>query len=152
LNTRLEFDAADKAIIKALQVDGRMAYAKLAPFVGLSEAATRQRVNRLVERGVMEIVAITDPAMLGLRHQSMVGINVDTHVRTVADQLAKIESIDYVVITGGRYDVLAEVFCSDAEGFLAVVNDEIRPIPGIKNIETLTYLDLVKQSYNWGTG
>lgn len=152
MNTRLEFDAADKAIIRALQIDGRMAYAKLAPVVGLSEAATRQRVNRLIERGVMEIVAVTDPARLGLRHQSMVGINVDAHVQRVADELAKIEAIDYLVITGGRYDILAEVFSADAEGFLSVVNDQIRPVEGIRNLETLTYLDLVKQTYNWGTG
>jgi Lrp/AsnC family transcriptional regulator for asnA, asnC and gidA len=152
VTTRVEFDSADKAIIRELQVDGRMAYAKLAPLVGLSEAATRQRVNRLVERGVMEIVAVTDPAMLGLKHQSMVGINVSAHVRNIADQLAKIDAIDYLVVTAGRYDILAEVFCSDAEEFLTIVNDQIRPIVGIRNIEILTYLDLAKQTYNWGTG
>ena len=145
-------DAADKAIIHELQVDGRLAYAKLAPLVGLSEAATRQRVTKLVDRGVMEIVAVTDPQMLGLKHQSMVGINVDTDVRDVADALAKIDAIDYLVVTAGRYDIVAEVFSSDAEQFLSVVNDQIRPVPGIRNLEILTYLDLVKQTYNWGTG
>jgi Lrp/AsnC family transcriptional regulator for asnA, asnC and gidA len=149
---RVEFDAADKAIIRELQVDGRMAYAKLAPLVGLSEAATRQRVHRLVDRRVMEIVAVTDPAMLGLKHQSMVGINVNAHVQNIADQLAKIDAIDYLVVTAGRYDILAEVFCSDTEEFLSIVNDQIRPIVGITNLEILTYLDLAKQSYNWGTG
>jgi Lrp/AsnC family transcriptional regulator for asnA, asnC and gidA len=152
MTSRLEFDGADKAIIRELQVDGRMAYAKLAPLVGLSEAATRQRVNRLVERGVMEIVAVTDPAMLGLKHQSMVGINVDAHVQKIADQLAEIDAIDYLVVTAGRYDILAEVFCSDAEEFLTIVNDQIRPVVGIRNLEILTYLDLAKQTYNWGTG
>ncbi len=146
-----ELDNTDKAILRELQVDGRMAYARLAPRVGLSEAATRQRVNKLLEQGVMEIVAVTDPAMLGLRHQSMVGINVDVHVREVASELAKIDSIDYVVITAGRYDIVAEIFISDAGGFLDVVNDQIRPIAGISNLEILTYLDLVKQTYNWGT-
>ena len=152
MTTRTEFDSADKSIIRELQVDGRMAYAKLAPRVGLSEAATRQRVHRLVERGVMDIVAVTDPAMLGLKHQSMVGINVDSHVQVTAEQLAKIDAIDYLVITAGRYDILAEVFCSDAEEFLSIVNDQMRPIVGIKNLEILTYLDLAKQTYNWGSG
>lgn len=151
MTRRGEFDTADKAIIKELQVDGRIPYAKLAPLVGLSEAATRQRVNRLIERGVMEIVAITDPAMLGLKHQSMVGINVDSNVRAVADELAKIDALDYVVVTAGRYDILVEVFAADAEAFLQVVDDHVRPIVGIRNIEILTYLDLVKQTYNWGT-
>ena len=148
---KVELDATDKAIIGELQVQGRLAYAKLAPRVGLSEAATRQRVNRLLERGVMEIVAVTDPTRLGLRHQSMVGINVDAHVRAIADALAKIEAIDYVVVTAGRYDVLAEVFCAAATEFLGIINDQIRPIAGISNLEILTYLDLVKQTYNWGT-
>ncbi len=149
--TSFELDATDKAIIAELQVQGRLAYAKLAPLVGLSEAATRKRVNKLLERGVMEIVAVTDPTRLGLSHQSMVGINVDADVRKIADELARIEAIYYVVVTAGRYDILAEVFSTDATQFVGVINDQIRPIPGIINLEILTYLDLVKQTYNWGT-
>ncbi|MCP4843586.1 MAG: AsnC family transcriptional regulator [Actinomycetia bacterium] len=149
--TSFELDATDKAIIAELQVQGRLAYAKLAPLVGLSEAATRKRVNKLLERGVMEIVAVTDPTRLGLSHQSMVGINVDADVRKIADELARIEAIYYVVVTAGRYDILAEVFSADATQFVGVINDQIRPIPGIINLGILTYLDLVKQTYNWGT-
>ncbi len=149
--TSFELDATDKAIIAELQVQGRLAYAKLAPLVGLSEAATRKRVNKLLERGVMEIVAVTDPTRLGLSHQSIVGINVDADVRKIADELARIEAIYYVVVTAGRYDILAEVFSADATQFVGVINDQIRPIPGIINLEILTYLDLVKQTYNWGT-
>ncbi|MCP3998415.1 MAG: Lrp/AsnC family transcriptional regulator [bacterium] len=150
--TALDLDETDKAIIRELQVDGRLAYAKLAPLVGLSEAATRQRVNKLIERGVMQIVAVTDPTMLGFRHQAMVGINVDTHVREVADVLAKIDAVDYLVITAGRYDIIVEVFSTDPDEFLTIINSQIRPVEGIKNLEILTYLDLVKQTYNWGTG
>jgi len=147
----IELDATDKAIMAELQVDGRLAYATLASRVGLSAAATRQRVNKLLEQGVMEVVATTDPSVLGLRHQALLGLNVDIHVREVAAELAKIDDIDYVVITAGRYDIIAEVFTSDADAFLSVVNDQVRPIPGIKNLEIVTYLDLVKQTYNWGT-
>jgi Lrp/AsnC family transcriptional regulator for asnA, asnC and gidA len=152
MTTRVELDDTDRAIIGELQVDGRLAYAKLAPRVGLSEAATRQRVNKLVERGVMQLVAVTDPTMLGLTHQAMVGINVDAHVRAVADELAKIDAIDYLVIAAGRFDIVAEVFSADATEFLNCVDDQIRPVAGIRNLEILTYLDLVKQTYNWGTG
>lgn len=147
----IELDSTDKAIMAELQVNGRVAYAKLAPRVGLSAAATRQRVNKLLTRGVIEIVAITDPAVLGLRHQSLLGLNVDTHVQHVAAELAKIDDIDYVVVTAGRYDIIAEAFTADADAFISVVNDQVRPIAGIKNIEIVTYLDLVKQTYNWGT-
>ncbi len=152
MTVALDLDDTDKAIIRELQDDGRLPYAQLAPRVGLSQAATRQRVNRLVERGVMQVVAVTDPAMLGLRHQAMVGMNVDTDVRDVAEALAEIDAVDYLVVTAGRYDLIAEVFSSDPDGFLNVVNDQIRPIAGIRNLEILTYLNLVKQTYNWGTG
>lgn len=152
MNTRVEFDTSDRSIMEELQVDGRMPYAKLAPRVGLSEAATRQRVNKLVERGIIQIVAVADPTMLGLRHQAMVGIDVDTDVRRVADELAKIDAIDYLVIAAGRYDIMAEVFSSDQTEFLRILNDQMRPIDGVKNLEIITYLQLVKQTYNWGTG
>ncbi len=150
--TTLELDDTDKAIIRELQVDGRLPYAKLAPRVGLSEAATRQRVNKLIERGAMQIVAVTDPVTLGLDHQAMLGINVDADVRTVTAELATIDEVEYLLITAGRYDVIAEVTSVDAEGFLTLVNDRIRPIPGIRNLEILSYLKLAKQTYNWGTG
>ena len=151
MTARIDIDRADKAIIRELQVDGRLAYAKLAPRVGLSEAATRQRVNKLVDRGVMQIVAVTDPAVLGLGHQAMVGVNVDADVRDVANVLSKLDEVDYLVVTAGRYDLLVEVFSSDPAEFLSIVNDQIRPIAGIRNLEILTYLELVKQTYNWGT-
>lgn len=152
MTTEFDLDDTDKVIIRELQNDGRMPYTQLAPRVGLSQAATRQRVNRLVRRGVMQVVAVTDPAMLGLRHQAMVGINVDVDVRDVAEVIAKIGAVDYLVITAGRYDIIAEVFSSDPDEFLGVVNDKLRPIDGVRNIEILTYLNLVKQTYDWGTG
>jgi len=149
---RVDLDDTDKSIVAALQGDGRLAYAKLAPLVGLGEAATRQRVNKLIERDVLQIVAVADPTMLGLRHQALVGINVDDQVRDVADELALIDAVDYLAITAGRYDIVAEVFSADSDAFLEVVDDRIRTVPGVRDLEILTYLDLVKQTYNWGTG
>lgn len=149
--TRIDLDATDKAIIGELQVDGRLAYAKLAPRVGLGEAATRQRVNKLIERDVLQIVAVADPTMLGLRHQALVGINVDGRVRDVADELSLIDAVDYLAVTAGRYDIVAEVFSADGDDFLDVVDGRIRTVAGVKDLEILTYLDLVKQTYNWGT-
>ena len=147
-----ELDDIDKAIIRALQDDGRLPYAQLSPIVGLSEAATRQRVNRLIDRGVMSIVAVTDPARLGLQFQAMLGVNVNGDVKVVAGQLAAMNDVRYTVIVTGRYDILAEVVCIDAERLLDLVNDRIRPIDGVSSVETMTYLRLVSQSYDWGTG
>lgn len=145
-------DEIDKAIIRELQNDGRLPFAKLAPIVGLSQAATRQRFNRLVEGGVIQVVAVTDPAMLGLDYQAMLGVGVSGDVKEVADKLCLIEGVDYVVVTAGRYDLLVEVVAGDANTFLDLVNDTIRPISGIASVEIFSYLRLVKQVYDWGTG
>ncbi|MGI9607412.1 MAG: Lrp/AsnC family transcriptional regulator [Acidimicrobiales bacterium] len=148
---RADLDDTDKALIRALQVDGRTPYSQLAPLVGLSEAATRQRVNRLVERGVVSIVAVTDPMALGYGYQALLGITVDSDVAATAEKLGQIDELEYVVITAGRYNVIAEVVCTDAEHLLAVTDDKIRAVAGVRTVETLTYLRIVKQIYDWGT-
>lgn len=150
--TTPDLDDIDKAIIRELQRDGRLAYSQLGTEVGLSEAATRHRVHRLSERGVMQIVAVTDPKKIGLPVQAMIGISVDGDIQVVADELATFDQFEYVVIAAGRYDIIVEVVCSDTTDLLRVVNDQIRSVPGVRGSEILTYLKLVKQTYNWGTG
>jgi Lrp/AsnC family transcriptional regulator for asnA, asnC and gidA len=147
-----DLDETDKAIIRELQADGRLAYTKLAPLVGLSQAATRQRVNRLLERGIMQVVAVTDPHKVGLEVQAMVYLRVDGDVRIAAERLGTIDEVDYVVVTAGAYDLLAEVVCSDNEQLLDLLNDQIRVIDGVQDVQVLTYLELTKQTYAWGTG
>jgi Lrp/AsnC family transcriptional regulator for asnA, asnC and gidA len=144
-------DAVNKQIIEQLQRDGRISYAALAKIVGLSEAAVRQRVQRLLDSGVMQIVAVTDPLTLGFARQVMVGIKVAGDLRAAADALAAIPEVDYVVICAGGYDLLAELVCTDDEHLLSLLNDTIRKIPGITTTETFVYLKLAKQTYAWGT-
>jgi Lrp/AsnC family transcriptional regulator for asnA, asnC and gidA len=145
-----ELDDTDKAIIRALQLDGRTPYSKLGPAVGLSQAAVRQRVQRLIDRGVMQVVAVTDPATLGFAVQAMVAICVTGNVRKVATALGELPEVEYVVITAGRFDLLVEVVCSDSQHLLALVNDRMRSIKGVTSTEVFTYLSLVKQTYSWG--
>lgn len=144
-------DAIDKAIIRALQVDGRMSYAKLGPEVGLSQAAVRQRVQRLTESGAMQVVAVTDPLSVGFTVQAMIGVQADGDLRAIGAGLAAVDEIDYVVVASGRYDLLLEVVCEDSEHLFELVNDVIRTTPGVRSAEVFTYLDLVKQTYTWGT-
>jgi Lrp/AsnC family transcriptional regulator for asnA, asnC and gidA len=144
-------DDTDKALIEALQRDGRLPYTKLAEQVGLSEAAVRQRVQRLIESGVTQIVAVTDPMTLGFRRIAMIGLNVEGDTRTVADAIAKIPDVDYVVLVSGSFDVLVEVVCEDDDHLLKLLNDEIRAISGVRSTESFTYLRLYKQTYAWGT-
>jgi Lrp/AsnC family transcriptional regulator for asnA, asnC and gidA len=144
-------DAANRAIIEALQRDGRQPYGAIAEAVGLSEAAVRRRVQRLREDGIMQIVAVTDPLQLGFTRQAMVGISVEGDVRRVADQLSELLEVDYVVMCAGSFDLLVEVVCEDDERLLALLNDSVRSIPGVRSTETFLYLKLTKQTYTWGT-
>ncbi|SHM33666.1 transcriptional regulator, AsnC family [Cryptosporangium aurantiacum] len=144
-------DDIAKRIIEQLQRDGRRSYAAIAKDVGLSEAAVRQRIQRLLEAGVMQIVAVTDPLMLGFRRQAMVGVRAEGDLREVAERLGKLDEIDYVVLTAGSYDVLLEVVAEDDDHLLRVVNELIRQVPGVRSTEIFMYLRLVKQTYSWGT-
>ncbi|GAA1132185.1 MULTISPECIES: Lrp/AsnC family transcriptional regulator [Microbacterium] len=144
-------DDVSKTIIELLQEDGRRSYSDIGRVVGLSEAAVRQRVQRLTDSGVMQIVAVTDPMQLGFSRQAMIGIRVTGDTRVVAEEIAAIEAIDYVVITVGSFDILAEVVCEDDDDLLALINDSIRPIDGVLSTETFIYAKLQKQLYNWGT-
>lgn len=144
-------DETDKALIEALQVDGRRPYTKLAADVGLSEAAVRQRVQRLIDSGAIQVVAVTDPLTLGFNRQAMIGINAEGDLRVIADEISKIEEVDYVVIVGGSFDLLAEVVCEDDDHLFELLNDKIRALPAVRNTETFRYLRLYKQTYAWGT-
>jgi Lrp/AsnC family transcriptional regulator for asnA, asnC and gidA len=146
----VELDEIDKRIISELQIDGRLPYAKLGPAVGLSQAAVRQRVQRLIERGVMQVVAVTDPLTLGFNLEAMIGIRADGDVRDLARALAEIDAIDYVVVTSGGYDVLAEVVCGGTDDLLALLNDTIRALPQVRSADAFPYLHLEKQTYAWG--
>ena len=146
-----QLDELSKQIIEKLQQDGRRSYAGIGKAVGLSEAAVRQRVQRMVDAGVMQIVAVTDPMQLGFARQAMIGIRCTGDTTTVADKLAAIESVDYVVLTAGSFDAIVEVVCEDDDGLLDLLNTQIRALPGVISTETLGYLNLVKQQYNWGT-
>ncbi len=147
---RVGLDEIDKSIIRELQVDGRMPYAKLGPAVGLSQAAVRQRVQRLIENGVMQVVAVTDPLMVGFSLQAMIGLRAEGDLRIIAERLSTVPEVAYVVITSGGFDLLAEVVCEGTEELLALLNDVIRALPGVVSADAFTYLHLQKQTYSWG--
>jgi Lrp/AsnC family transcriptional regulator, regulator for asnA, asnC and gidA len=144
-------DRVSKAIIEQLQQDGRRPYAAIGKAVGLSEAAVRQRVQRLLEAGVMQIVAVTDPVTVGFPRQAMIGIKVEGDLEAVADALAAMIEVDYIVITAGSFDLLVEVVCENNDHLLEVLNRRIRAIPGVHATESFVYLKLRKQTYAWGT-
>jgi Lrp/AsnC family transcriptional regulator, regulator for asnA, asnC and gidA len=144
-------DTVAKGIIEQLQQDGRRSYAAIAKAVGLSEAAVRQRVQRLVDTGVVQIVAVTDPMQVGFERQALIGINVQGDVNAVADALAYVPEVDYIVLTAGSFDIIAEVVCESDDHLLDLLSSRIRNVDGVTGTETFVYLKLRKQLYNWGT-
>jgi Lrp/AsnC family transcriptional regulator for asnA, asnC and gidA len=146
----VQLDGVAKAIIEELQKDGRRSYAAIGKVVGLSEAAVRQRVQRLLESGVMQIVAVTDPLQLGFARQAMVGITAAGPLQPVADALAELDEVDYVVVTAGKYDLLIEVVCESDDHLLDLISNKVRALPGVLATETFMYLRLAKQTYSWG--
>ncbi|MEO9328288.1 Lrp/AsnC family transcriptional regulator [Gordonia aurantiaca] len=146
-----QLDATAKKIIELLQTDGRSSYASIGKVVGLSEAAVRNRVQKLSESGLMQIVAVTDPLKLGFARQAMIGIRCIGDTQALAERLAEHREIDYVLLTAGSFDILIEVVCEDDDHLLDILNKKVRSNPEVVGTETLVYLKLVKQQYNWGT-
>ncbi len=141
----------DKRIIEHLQTDGRRPYTQIATDLGVSEAAVRARTNRLIERGILQVVGVTDPLKLGFHQMAMIGIRCESdRLMSVAEALAAMPEVDYVVITAGTYDLLIETVCEDNEGLLRFLAERLRVIEGVRETETFVYLRLVKQTYQWG--
>ncbi|KAA8827267.1 Lrp/AsnC family transcriptional regulator [Bifidobacterium myosotis] len=143
-------DETNKRIVTLLQEDGRRSYVSIGKEIGLSEAAVRLRVQRMLDDGIMQIVAVTNPMDVGFKRQAMVGITVNGDIEYVARELKEISQIDYVIITAGRFDILAEIFAEDDESMLELVNRHIRKIDGIDRTELFTYMRLESQRYDWG--
>ena len=142
----------DKRIIEHLQADGRRPYTQIAADLGVSEAAVRARTNRLIERGILQVVGVTDPLKLGFQQMAMIGIRCESdRLISVAERVADMPEVDYVVITAGTYDLLIETVCEDNDALLRFLTERLRSIEGVRDTETFVYLRMVKQTYQWGT-
>jgi Lrp/AsnC family transcriptional regulator for asnA, asnC and gidA len=147
-----EVSALDKRIIEHLQQDGRRPFTQIAAELGVSEAAVRARTNRLVERGILQVVGVTDPLKLGFQQQAMIGVRCERdRLLQVADAVSAFPEVDYVVITAGTFDLLIEVVCENNEALLHFLTEKLRAVDGVRDTETFVYLRMVKQTYQWGT-
>jgi len=147
-----EISELDKRIIEHLQQDGRRPFTQIAADLGVSEAAVRARTNRLVERGILQIVGVTDPLKIGFHEQAMIGIRCERDkLIEVAEAVAAFPEVDYVVITAGSYDLLIETVCEDNNALLTFLTERLRRVDGVRDTETFVYLRMVKQTYQWGT-
>ena len=142
----------DKRIIEHLQQDGRRPFTQIATELGVSEAAVRARTNRLMEKGILQIVGVTDPLKVGFQQWAMIGVKCEAdRLIEVAEEIAAFPETDYVVVTAGTYDILVECVAEDNEALLQFLAERLRKIKGVRETETFVYLRLMKQSYQWGT-
>ena len=147
-----EITELNKRIIEHLQQDGRRPFTQIAAALGVSEATVRARTNRLVERGILQIVGVTDPLKLGFQQQAMIGVRCEaSELLAAADVINGFPEVDYLVVTAGSYDLLVEVVCEDNEALLQFLTEKLRRVPGVRETETFVYLRMLKQVYTWGT-
>jgi Lrp/AsnC family transcriptional regulator for asnA, asnC and gidA len=142
-------DAVDKGIIEALQRNGREPFRRIAATLGVSEATIRARYARLCDDRILQVTGVTNPLGLGFEAQAMVGIRTAGPPERVADEIARWEEADYVVVTAGQFDVLVELVCVDRRALLHVTN-RIRALADVITTESFLYLELWKQLYDWG--
>jgi Lrp/AsnC family transcriptional regulator for asnA, asnC and gidA len=147
-----DVSALDQEILRHLQEDGRRPFTQIAAELGVSEAAVRARTNRLIERGVLQIVGVTDPLKLGYDQMAMIGVRCEgDQLLAAAEAISALPEVIYVVVTAGSYDLLVEAVCEDNEALLRFLADSLRKVPGVISTETFVYLRIVKQIYQWGT-
>ena len=149
---RPALDDLDKSIIKALQLDGRRPYAQMGRELRVPEATVRQRAERLIARGIVQVVGVTDPLAMGFQQPAFIGVTIEpARFEEIAARLAALEEVTYVVATAGRFDLICEVVCEDNDHLLRVLTEKIAQIEGIRSTETMVELRFVKESYRWGT-
>jgi Lrp/AsnC family transcriptional regulator for asnA, asnC and gidA len=142
-------DAVDRAIIEALQANGRESFRRIADRIGVAEATVRARYARLVADDILQVTGVTNPLGLGFEAQALVGVKTSGAPERVADELAGWAEASYVVIAAGRFDVLVELVCEDRRHLLDLTN-RMRALEGVVSTETFPYLALAKQVYAWG--
>jgi Lrp/AsnC family transcriptional regulator, regulator for asnA, asnC and gidA len=143
-----ELDDTDLTILDILRQDGRATFAEIAAQLNVSPGMIRQRYNRLVDQGYLKVVAITNPVHRGLNTMALIGIRTDgTQMLKVADKIARLKEVVYLVVVSGRYDIMIEVFCRDNEDLLKFVTEKLYGIDGVRETETFMHLKIVKEVY-----
>jgi Lrp/AsnC family transcriptional regulator for asnA, asnC and gidA len=142
-------DDLDRAIIEALQENGRESFRRIAARLDVSEGTIRARYARLTQDGILQVVAVTNPLGLGF-DQALIGIKTGGPPSIVADEISRWPEADYVIVVAGRFDLVVEVVTSDRQELLELTN-RIRSLDGVVSTESFFYLEMWKQLYDWGT-
>jgi len=144
----VSLDEIDQRILDAMRKDGRTAFAQIAGKLKVSPGMIRQRYNRLVDMGVLKVVAISNPLQRGFKTMALVGIRTDgIKMLDVAEQVSKLKEVVYLVVVSGRFDIVAEVVCRDHEDLLKFITEKLYAIEGVRESETFMHLKIVKEIY-----
>jgi Lrp/AsnC family transcriptional regulator for asnA, asnC and gidA len=145
---KITLDAVDRKIIAALRADGRVALAKIAEELGVSPGMIRMRYNRLIESGCIKIVAISNPLRMGYNTMALIGIRAEGQkLLEIAEKIAALEEVIYLIVTSGSYDIMAEVICRDHAHLLQFLTERLYQIDGVRESETFMHLKIVKEVY-----
>ncbi|MFC2025599.1 Lrp/AsnC family transcriptional regulator [Chloroflexota bacterium] len=143
-------DDLDLLILKALQEDGRTPFTQIAKKVGVAESTIRSRYAGLVERGIVQTIAVIDPFSVGYNSPALIGISTESGaIISVAQTLEQMPEVSYLVLTLGGYDLMVEVFCRDRAHLTDLITNQIQSIPGIRATETLVIGKIFKLSFFW---
>jgi Lrp/AsnC family transcriptional regulator for asnA, asnC and gidA len=144
-----ELDLLNRQIIVCLQQDGRRTFASIASELHVAESTVRTRVNKLTESGILKFFGDIDPYPVGLTYAHVMIRVRGTHLRHAAKALAEVPEILYVGMCTGSYDIITDVICRDNQHLLKLIQDDVRPIPGIEYLETFITLDIVKDANSY---
>ena len=149
---KAKIDQTDCNIIELLQTDGRMPNTMIAKKLGISEATVRGRLNRLIEKEYVQIVAVSNPLKLGFEVVGMLRIDVDIKkIDTVSKELSKIDQIWYIVHATGSAYIYAEFNAKSIDDLNEVIANKINKIDGLLKTDTSLVLKFVKRRYDWKT-
>lgn len=137
-------DPIDDQIIALLTENGRLAASDIAPRVDLSPDAVRERIKRLLDSGTVKVTGSVTPGSVGMAALALVALRVQGPVMPIAQRLATVELIDFVVCTTGPYDLLVEVLGTDQEQLLESIDRDIRGIAEVTHVEVFLYLSVEK--------
>lgn len=143
-------DEFDRQIITLLQRDGRLSNVEIARTLGLAEGTVRKRLEKLLGEGFIRLMAVADPARLGLAASIIIGIQTELgQLNEVARRLAALPEVLCVSIVTGTYDIMIEAVLPSGEHLLSFLVDKVSPIPGVKRTETSHVMQVIKRACDW---
>ncbi len=143
-----DLDEIDLKILEALRGDGRVAFSQIAEQLGVSPGMIRMRYNRMVDMGLLKVVAITNPLRMGYEAMAMIGVRTEgKRMLEIAEQIAGFDEVIYLVVTSGRYDIMLEVVCRDHADLLRFITEKLYSIEGVRESESFLQLKNVKEVY-----